>query len=304
MTYATDAIILASDYNGFANTGSPNVNQVWATGTGNSGYGQPALTTVTQGDLIQASQTANLLQYITDAADHQGSTILPFTISSPSAGDLILPASNVAANITTIYNNRLNADSQGGTSNTTATSASTWNNSLTVTFTVAFANDNAARYFFNAGGQFGFNFSHPNGAGENATIYTICQDAGTVWSSSPISGTATLAGSNYSGVTKVGGGSPGLTTVNTNYGFYAFTGSDVQIFKQEFAAGGTNLTIFARYDGAGTITYTCVFTILLYFYVGGVSVGTQAVLIKRPPSTTYLSNTWGTPVISSNIVAV
>jgi hypothetical protein len=69
----------------------------------------------------------------------------------------------------------------------------------------------------------------------------------------------------------------------------------------------TYLRIRATYNGAGVITFTCLIDDsggTGYYYYGGVTPGTQATLVVRPPSTTYLSNTWGTPAIASSIVSV
>lgn len=312
MAYATSGLIQASDFNGFANNNTPNVNAIWSTGSGNSGYGQTALSTVSQGSIIAAQSTFNLLQNVIKSATHQGTIIAPFTNGSPTPGTLIIDEPNLAGNINLINTNRLNAAVQGSTSATTATSVTTWSNTLTITFTVTFASHNNARYFFNAGGQLGFTFAHPTGTGANATVSTLCSDTGSVWLSSPTAGAATLTGIPYNGVTKIGGANPSGATINTNNGFYALTGSLVQLFRQDATSGyyyyygSTYLKISASYNGSGVLTIQCMFEEGgggYYYYGGTVGAGTQATLTLRPPSTTVLTNTWGTPGISSTIVA-
>lgn len=307
MAYAVDGLIQASDYNGFANNGTPNVNSVWSVGSSNRGYGQPALTTVNQGQLIRAQSWYDLIDNIQTSASHQGTTINSWNNSTPASGELALYEPYMAYNIGRIDTYRLNAVAQAATSANTATSAVTWNSTLTVTFTITFASGNNARYYFNAGGQLGLSFSHPNGAGKNATFYDLCGDAGTVWLSSPTSGTATLSAIAYNGVTKVGGSNPGGATINTNYGFYALTGSLTQIFRQNANAGyyytGSYLKINASTNGSGVITLQVIYDDGTASG-GAISTGTQTTLTLRPPSTTYLANTWGTPGVSYTIVGV
>lgn len=312
MTYAIGGLIQALDYNGFATTNTPNVNNIWSVGSGNSGYGQPVITSVAAGAPILGTEFFNLVQSVQKSASHQGTALGTWRQVSPSSGGIILFEPNLANNINLINTNRLNAASQGSTSTTTATSTTSWNSYLTATFTVTFSSANAARYYFNAGGQIGFNFSHPAGTGANATINTICTNTGSIWLSSPTSGTATLSGVSYNGVTKIGGGDPVNSTINANRGFYALNGTSAQLFQQSgsgsyYYYGGSFLRISASYNGAGVLTLTCRFEetggYYYYYYGGVVSAGTQSSLIIRPPSTTYLANTWGTPTVTSSVVA-
>lgn len=331
MTYAVGGLIQAYDYNTFASTGSPNVNDVWAVGTGNKGYGQPTLPNVAIGDVVYAVNWANLFNAIKKSGSHQGSTLASLINPNPQPGQIILHEAAVAPNITTITNNRLNAAAQSSTVTTTAVRNSTWNNSLTFTFNVTFSNANSARYFFNAGGQIGFNFSHPNGTGINSALNQVCSNTGTVWLSSPTGGTATLAGIAYNGVTKVGGGAPAETIIYPNLGFHALTSSDQTLFQQDGTGGyypyypyyygsssssvkpkpnyypyypyypyyGGNLFLRIRARVTGNII---TFTILIDSTSSStVSSGTTANLILRNPSTTHLSNSWGIPGVTSSI---
>lgn len=316
MTYAVSGLIQASDYNGFINTNTNNVNNIWSTGTGNKGYGQTVIAAVSKDQIISATTQANIVQKTTLSAAHQGTTLGSWKNLTPVNGNIIPYEPNLLGNITLITNNRLNAVAQGATATTSSTSTSSWTNTLTYTFTVTFANNNSARYFFNAGGQIGFNFSHPAGTATNTQVHNLCLDTGTVYTSSPTSGTATISGTAYNGVTKVGGANPSGASINTNYGFYAFTPILVQIFQQTgggggyyyYYGGGVYLRIQASYNGAGVITYKCTFNnsgggYYYYYYGGTVSAGTVANLVLRPPSTAYLANTWGTPSIGKSVVS-
>lgn len=323
MTYATSGVIQASDYNGFASNNTPNVNNIWATGSGNSGYGQPSLPVKQPGDTILTSDWFSLFSAVNDSAAHQGTSITPLVNGLPTAGSPIAYEPGLDGNIPLIDANRGNAVAHGSTSFSTATSTSSWTNSLTTTFTVTFASDNAARWYFNAGGQIGFTFNHPAGLGSgvNLTISQICANAGTLWFSSPDSGSVVLNGTTYTGVTKVGGSNPGSTTVYTNNGFYSVYPTGTQLLLKQYSSGGgyypyyyyyyypyygygsnSFLQISANYNNSGVLTFTC----LLDEVPDGATVtpGTVSTLILRPPSTLYLTNSWGTPTVGSTITPV
>lgn len=306
MTYLQNRLIEDTDFNSFSNT----LNGFWSTGTGNFGYGQPQVPTVANDQVVVATgYWRALTDNITKVANHTGSIIASMT-PQPSTNGKITYLQNIATNLVTINNNRLNAVSQGSTTTTTATSTTTWNDKMIMTFTVTFSSSSSARYFFNAGGQFGLSFSHANTGGINALISDLCSEAGTIWLSSPTSGTVSLAGTNYSGITKVGGVVSARSIVNTNYGYYALTPSDVQILSQTSDSTpvyyqNSFLKIYAKATSSGfagmgrTITFTCEFDEVPNGYT--VAAGTVATLTVRPPSSTYLSDTWGSPTITSNV---
>ena len=80
MTYSAGNTILDDDYNGFKD----DVNTMWSTGSGSNGYGQTAVSAVSAGSTITATQWATLLSRISSAASHQGTSIT--SITNPSAG--------------------------------------------------------------------------------------------------------------------------------------------------------------------------------------------------------------------------
>jgi len=303
MTYATSGLIQASDFNGFIADNPDNVNAIWATGVGDRGYGQTAIVPVTSSQLISAATQVQLVQNITSSANHQGTTIGAWLDASPINGDLIFVETNLGSNITAITTGRLNAIAQSSTATTTGTNSIAWLNDLTFSFSVVFAGNDQARYFFNAGGQIAFNFSHPGGTSINTNLANVCTNTGTVYSSSPTSGSATIVGTAFNGVTKIGGGDPSNQYINTNYGFHAFTSTLTQIFQQTgtggyYYGGAILLRIYAASNGTGTLTFNCFVDNLTGSTVSG---GTVANMILRPPSTTYLANTWGTPTTSVSI---
>jgi hypothetical protein len=313
MTYASGSTILAADYNGLVgtnpNTASGTLNTVWATGGTTAGYGQSALATVTAGGTILASSWANLVNTTASAATHQGTSITGVT--APSTGGVITYLSAIPTNLTTIYNSRLNAATQGSTTSNTVTTASTWTSAATFTQTVTFANGDAARYFFNSGGQLAITCSHPAGSGINLLLNNLASNVGTVVLSAPSSGTVTIASTSYSGVQRVGGGG-NAPTVSTNSGYYALTSSNANIYYQTASTGpsgylSTNINIFARTNGTvgsngdrgNVITITTVWDEIPNGLT--VSTGSVTTLTVRPPEQTNIANTWGTISLAGSV---
>lgn len=314
MSYAQYGTIQAGDFNtlvtGFANgasnTSAAALNTVWATGAQNRGYGQTAIVAETTGNTVAATKWATLVSNTASAASHQGSSIT--SVSAPVSGGTITYLSAIPTNLTTVYNNRLNATSQSGTTANTATYGSTWLNAVTFTHTVTFANGDAARYFFNSGGQLAVTCSHPAGTGINLLLNNLASNVGTVVLSAPTSGTATIASTSYNGVTKVGGGGSS-PTISTNSGYYAWTTSNANVFYQTASTGpsgylSTNINIFVKTNGtqgsngdAGSVV--TIYTVWDEIPNGlTVSTGSATTVTIRPPETTYIANTWGTPTVT------
>ena len=112
MTYTQGGLIQATDYNGFVSTtAGANVNDIWSTGTGDKGYGQSALATVSAAGTVSATQWAGLVNNISAMASHQGTTITART--APVTGDLIEILSNLNTDLTSITDNRGNAAASG-----------------------------------------------------------------------------------------------------------------------------------------------------------------------------------------------
>lgn len=301
MAYFSGGTIQASDYNGFVSTGSPNLNAVWSTGSGNSGYGQTAVDTVAVGNRVRASEWSSLFSTIATVASHQGSSIT--AVSNPSAGTKIEAfAPTVNNNLTTITNNRLNAVVVGSTAANAVTRGSSWQNILTFTHTAAFANTNAARYFFNSGGQLNITCSHPSGVNIDLLLNNLASNVGTIWMSSATSGSITIAGSSYSGITKVGGGGS-TPTISTNSGYYAWTASNTTVFTQTASTGpSAYLGTFIRCNvlvSGSTVTVYTVWDEIPDGYAA--SAGSTTTLTARYPSTTYLANTWGAVTLSGSV---
>lgn len=316
MSYAQFGLIQAADLNTFAGgdptTTSGTLNAVWATGGSDKGYGQTALANVSAGQSIAAvGQWATLISNCANAASHQGTSIS--SISVPVAGGIITYHSALPTNLTSIFTSRLNATTQGSTAANAITQVNTWSSALTFTHTATFANGDAARYFFNAGGQLAMTVSHPSGTGINLLFNGLASNVGTVVLSAPTSGSITVAGTSYNGVTKVGGGG-NTPTVSTNSGYYSYTtaNSNTTIFTQTASTGpsgylNTFIRFIARTNGPVGSNSDCgnvitIFTIWDEVPDGlVVGSGSTTTMTVRPPATTYISNTWGTISLTGTV---
>lgn len=313
MTYAQFGTIQATDYN--ALTGGPTsttantLNATWATGSSTAGYGQTALANVAVGDSVTAANWANLVTRTASAASHQGSTIT--TVTAPVAGGTITYLSAIPTNLQTIYSSRLNAATQGATSANTATFASTWSQVLTFTHTATFANGDAARYFFNSGGQLKMTVSHPTGTGINLLFNNLCSNIGTVAISAPASGSVTIAGVSYNGVTKIGGGG-NAPTIDSTKGYYGLTTANATVFTQLASTGPAGyLNTFIRFivksngtQGSNGDTGSSITVYTIWDEVPNgitVSSGSATTMTVAAPETTNLANSWGAITLSGTV---
>jgi hypothetical protein len=318
MTYVAGGLIQATDYNGFVSTtAGANVNATWSTGTTSAGYGQSALATVSAAGTVSATQWASLVNTISSMASHQGTTIT--SRSAPTTGSLISVLAAVNTDITNCYNNRGNAAAVGtqftgwtGTNSKTATtSGATW--TITFTNTVTFASADAARYFFNAGGVIKIDVakSATGQTGDpewNDLANTLCGDI-------YISGgdySQTIAGTTYTGTTKVGGtGTP--NTLATTTGWFDLTaGAAATIVYKQFADTAPYTANFIQHSiaknaGSTALTITTLWSASDGDPISGGTAPTGAtpgtapctIVTYFPPSATYLTNTWGTPSVAA-----
>lgn len=315
MSYVQFGLIEASDYNSMVGgnpTTSPNtLNAVWATGGGQAGYGQTPVTNVAIGSLVSANNWVTMLNTTSNAAAHQGTTLT--SVVTPATGNLITYQANIIPNLTTIYVNRGNAVAQGTTISNTQTTVSSWSNSATFSFSLSFATGDAARYFFNAGGQIKLTCSHPNTANRlNTAFNELASMTGTVVISGQNFGTRTILASSFTGVTKVGGS--GTATVSTNSGYFGLTTANTLIFDQNMSGNGyyaneieiqyfarTNGTQGTNNDNGNVVFVSCVFSKEdITPLPGNVASGSTCTFVAVPPSSGSIANTWGSFTISGN----
>jgi hypothetical protein len=321
MTYSSAGLIQATDYNGFASTNTnANVNDVWAAGSGDKGWGQTALSTVSTAGTVTATQWAGLVNTIASMGSQTGTTIT--ARSAPTTGTLIsiLAALNTdLTNITTNRNNAVGSGSQftgwtGTNSKTAATSGATW--SITFTNTVTFADANAARYFFNGGGRIQLQTSKTaTGAlGDpewNDLANTL--DGNLVFTG--VAGAKTISGTSYTGTTRIGGtGTPAVLSTGT--GFYALTpGAAATVVYRQNADTAPYTNNFIQYSvalnaGSTALTFTTLWSASDGDPISGGTAATGAtpgtapctICTYFPPSTTFLTSaSWGTPTVASSV---
>lgn len=314
MTWAAGGLVQASDLNtllgGNPTTTANTLNATWATGGSQAGYGQTAVANVSAGSIISATPWNGLFYNTGNAASHQGTTIS--SIANVSSSNTVTFYSAAQTNLNSIYASRGNAASQGSTSANAITTAATWTATATWTHTVTFANGDAARYFFNSGGQIKMTASHSNStSGVNAALQTLCTATGTVVISGQNSGSRTIAGTAYNGVTKIGG-SGSTETLSTNSGYFGLTTGNTTIFDQnsgtspyttlmdlQYIAKTSTANVSGNGDNGAVVT---VYTLMRETGANGtVGTGTTVTCTLTPPATTYIANTWGAVTLAGSV---
>jgi len=333
MTYTAGELIQATDYNGFVSTSAgANVNATWGqNGTTTSGYGQGNVATVSAAATITATNWATLVNTVSSMASHQGTSITSRT--APVTGNTIAILNNLNTDITNCFTNRNNAAASGtqyGTftgnvSKTTATGSGSTTWTITFTHTITWANNTAFNNFFNAGALIKWETSK---TADTTAADTEWNDlANTLVGDIYITGAAaakTIAAVSYTGTTKSGGtGTP--TTLTTATGAYALTTTATTLYKQ-FADTSPYTGQFIQLNAAvNSNSAPTVMTLTTTWtdpgasgegssddISGGTAVTSPATSIGAatapttlvtyfPPSTTYLSSSWGTPTIAASV---
>lgn len=328
MSYSSGGLIQATDYNGFVGS-SPSsttnqINTIWAVGNGNAGYGQSALSQVSVGGTVTATQWATAVNTLNAIRVHQ--TGSGTGIGAPTAGSLITYLSTFSSSISTAYTNRAAAATNGSDITGSAPSAATWNTSAPTTFqitrTATFASADQARYFFNAGGKLILTFSATN---------TLGNSKGADWTSLLNTKLASMIVGGASNSRTGTGGT--ASSSNTNLGYWGCTTSNQGIITLTSASGtadyssnsvaigiktngvqgsngdvGTVMTFTIDLTDAAADTNTAPPGIPSYSPAGtppsqgnfndqlNLSIVTN--ITVRPPETTNLTNSWGTVTIA------
>lgn len=257
MTYISGSSILASDYNSFAGspTGSPSnsnkvlhpfINGAEATekvagligiGYGDRGYGQTSFTipNLSPGNTISSSEWTNLRNAIEKLGSHQGTSLTNLVPASDmQVSDTITahdgaPSTNnlLGSFLPTLDTNRLNTDSGLSMSVISSVSSDTrttsWSSTITASFQALWSTSDAARYFFNSGGELRLTLAHPTTTGSQNT------DWNNVLSTKV--GTFTIKAHS-----STRSGSAG--TVLTNSGFYELTSLNQNYYDGTNIGGG------------------------------------------------------------------
>lgn len=335
MTYSAGSTILAADYNGFVGpsaaggNGNANLNDIWNVGATDKGWGQTVVSNPVAGDTVTATQWATLVNNISTAAAQTGTTITSRT--APTAGDTIAILAALNTDLTNLTTNRGNAVASGTevgtfsgtTSKTSATGSgqSAW--TITFTHTITFPSANQARYFWNAGGLVRIQYGKSStGQDHDEDWNSLAGFCGSIFLSGRVNGASqTIAGQAYTGTTRLSGSGGTQTTLTTTTGYYNLTGTPTTIFQLN-APGAPYTPEYIR--TTATQTSSTVLTLVTTWVDDGssgpgvtsnISGGTATsspsttitgtapttLVTYRPPSTTYLSNSWGTPTIAASV---
>jgi hypothetical protein len=313
MAYTTGGTIQALDYNlltwggntsGVYTSTPSNFAYVWGVGNGQFGYGQDAsaISTVSAGGTVTATQWSTFVQRLNLALAHQSGTGDQLASGSNIgivAGATIAAFANVATAVTTINTNKLNFNSTRGATTTGANLDKGYADetaTMTHTITVTFASADQARYFFNAGGRLSLVVSETGFFASNAKEInwaTLINAVGTIHLDQLTS-------------TRTGTGET-LTTNGSAIGYWDLTTSNQTLIRltEDTAPYTANyIDIFARVAGAagsnGGLGTEVIFQI---DYVdgsadGGFNDGIFGTVRNRidivKPEITYLSDVWGT----------
>jgi hypothetical protein len=246
-TVSSGNIITAAQFN----TIQSNVALALGTGTADLGYGQTVTSSqIAIGKTVTAADLTALQTDINKMRQHQ--TGSAFTSASLPTMSGMVTATNFNlydSSATTVVNNRLTASSGNMTLTSGAASstrASVWGTSATPSivcaFSFAFGSANAARFFFNTGGELRLTIAHPSTATvQDANWNNILGALGTITlkaQSSSRSGTGgTPSGLGYYSLTTT------YTSIldGTNIGTGAYAANDVAVDAGINAGGDTVL---------------------------------------------------------------
>lgn len=312
MTYASGGLIQATDYNNIVGSNPTDVagtiNRVWGTGQNDRGYGQTAITQVSAGNTVTAAQWASLINTLNNAYRHNTSTG-GTGLAAPTAGTLITFISSLTGYVTDIYTNRLNATGTGTTTTYTNSfsiiasggSAGTGSASRTITF----SSIDQFRYFWNAGGSITFDVTsvtNNDGTARSGSMVTL---ANTNFNAKTIFARRQGARTGTGGIVSTDITATGMYELGVLFTYgcvitgntYPYTGDNVELLYRTNGGAGS-------YGGNGSIFY-------LVFNATSGSAGTGPSPTSDPinvtinytvtvtyPSTTYLTNSWGTATIT------
>lgn len=281
-----------------------NITSTMGTGYGAIGYGQnlSAISTVAAAGTVTATQWSGLLTLLNGALGHQtgAGTVLS---GNYTAGQTITYFANVKTAVTTINTNAALYAAQGATTTGTnydyTITSTTGLTNYTTNLTVTFASGDAARYFFNAGGQLNVRLSTVNSAdsGAESSFARLVTGLGGVAFRNTANG-----GRTGSGIT--------LNTNNTALGYRTNVLNTPQTIVQvtdttsSYTASTGYLQVYTNTDHSengsvgATVVFRTVYSIADKTWDDSMSLTYRmAIDIVYPESTYLTTNSWGTPTI-------
>jgi hypothetical protein len=210
----------------------------------------------------------------------------------------------------------------GTTSKTTSTGSGTSAWTITWTHTVTFPSADQARYFWNAGGLVQILMSKTStGTDLDADWNTFVGTVGTLIMSGRVNNASqVIQGGTYTGFTRSGGsGTPGVNATTTGWYSLVAGAAATTIFQLNstvYPYTSDFIRVAAAVNaGRTTLTFTVTWSQSVQSYSTVISGGTATtspysafgtapavVVLPIPPSTTYLTNTWGTPTVAASVV--
>lgn len=313
MAYTSGGTIQAQDYNwltwggntsGTYTTAVNNLAVIWGQGTGQRGYGQDvsAFSTVSATNEVTAAQWSGFIYHLNKSLGHQAQTQLASGSNiGIVAGATVEAFANVQTAVNQINSTYLTHHAVGTKttgSNLNETLSSTTGLSIATNYdvTVTFSSTDAARYFFNAGGELQYRCSTYNsgGSGSENSVTRIVNGIGGVNFRTTDNG-----GRTGSGIT--------LNTNNTAIGYYDLTTSEQMLIKvtdttAAYTASNANLNVY--YQGATTrgakgnvVRFRLNLAVSNKTWNDTISMGLRHRVDIQYPSTTYLANAAGTPSV-------
>ena len=299
MTYSSGGLIQATDYNTFAT----NTNSTW-----NSYYGQTSVGSVATGGTVTAAQWSTLASTVTNAYIHQSGSNP--SVASPSAGSTISIITNLSTAVTYIQTNKYNSYAFGTQTNTNTGAAAKGSGSASWTATwtqsINFSSTTARDYYFWCGGLVNIAFAKSSTGTTNDPTWNALAAACNQISFTSDSSSKVLAGTTYQGTNKLGG-SGTASTIATSIGYNQLNGSTNQLIFQQYSATypytGSYIAVYAQLAG-NNVQFTTVWyqpAAAYAFENVSISAGATTSIYNNPPEQTYISNTWGTPSLSTAV---
>ncbi len=309
MAYSSGGLIQATDYNtlvGSNSTTAGTINYVWDTGSGAVGYGQGAVATVAAGGTVTATQWSTMLNALNRCLGHQSGAGAQLGPLNYTAGQTITAFANVITGNTTIntnyalYNSTQGSTTTGGNFDETVNTSVALTNAVFGTRTVTFASANAARYFFNAGGQLNYFVSTPTaaGVGRNADFVGL------------IGGLGGWGQRNTTATGRTGSGQT-LNTNSTTFGYrnnvlntpttVVQVTSTAATYTTDTAAIQVATTSSDTTNGANglTVQFRCLYNVGDKTWDDTINVTHRTRVDIVYPNGTYLStSSWGTPTVT------
>jgi hypothetical protein len=323
MAYTAGNLILDDHYNefvsgnaafGVTDHGIANANSVWGVGFGDKGWGQAGeLVQVQAGQLVSATQWQGLFNRILVIDDHEGVGGLGNMPGDGGAGgpaettgSLIEAIAAVSANTTQIYNNRLTSIATGTATSGTSVGTAAWNSTSVHTITVEFTDGDAARYFFNAGGNIEISATRSGGGSgeDNAAFDQLLPDINIVRLSA-------ITTDKIGGADPIGNGAGGSGYIRASaIGYHQLTTSPSSIFRQ-YASGyatthmlveaQTNAATGTDGDNGDLITFTVTMDTVVDVTPPGADGTFTVTATVNQPATTFIADSWGgAPIITGS----